>query len=228
MATVSELQDLLRLKLGDPGIEPFLLNFFMDEGRRLIEQEANVYWMVGIKTGSLTASTQSYSLTSSSGTGFALTNYKSHRNLWVRETAGTEWFECPIGSWSAAMEEYPISGANDRPRIAVVENATLYLFPTPDDAYPYTFNHWLWTSNSSTITDTDESLTRWPMLLLWASCIAARRFYEHSPAAGQEYMDVFVDEMKKVKKFTNERLATPIHTPNLREAAQVLQAGTQQ
>lgn len=221
--TVSEFQDLLRGKLGDPSLEPFLLEYFMAGGRRMIETESNAYWMVGKREASLVSSTQSYSITSTTGNGWGLTDYKMHRGLWVREVAGTDWYESPIGSWKASLEEQSTS-LSDRPRSAVVENDTIYMFPTPDTTYPYIFLYWAWTASSVTITDTDELLTRWPDLLLWASVIAGKRYQLNSPEAGAEFDEIFTKELERLKDFTNKRLGFPANQMSTREAAQVLQA----
>ena len=223
MASVSEIQDLLRSKLGVPDIDPFVLKYILAQGRRELETRGNYYYMVGgPKDHTLTISTQSYSLTSSSGTGLGITNYKDKRSLFIKDVAGTQYIQLPIGSWVSSIEEMPTTSA--KPQAAVIENDTIYFLPTPDAAYPVRLLYFNWTTNPADITSTDELFTRWPDAILYASIMAGKRFLTQGKDQASEWEGMMKDQISLLKKFTKSRIGEPDDGISTSEAATILQA----
>ena len=221
--TVSEFQDMVRRKLGVPDLDPTDLQLFAVWGRYELESRGNYYYGIALKDHTLTASTQSYSLTSSSGTGLGITAYKEHRELFIRDASGQIWLPVPIGSWDTTLPDHAHS-TTGKPQAATIENETLYLFPSPDAAYNIRLVHFNWTTNPADITSTDELFTRWSQAIFYSTMMVAKRFQTQNPQAGKEWEDMMTAQIKQLKEFTNRRLSSSINSMSVREAATVLQA----
>jgi hypothetical protein len=220
---LSEMQDMVRRKLGIPDMDPFELQTILAWARYELESRGNFYFGVGLKDHTLTSSNQSYSLTSGTGTGMGITNYKEHRALFIRDVSGATWLPVPIGSWDMALPEYSHT-VTGKPEVAVVENETIYFFPTPSAAYPVRLLHFTWTTNPADVTTTDELLTRWSQALFYAAMMVGKNYLTQNPQAGAVWEDMLASQVKVLKDFTNRRLQSVINTMNSSEAAQVLQA----
>jgi hypothetical protein len=223
MSTVSEIQDMVRRKIGVPNLDPEDLKMIMAWGRSELESRGNYYYGVALKDTALTASTQSYSLTSSTGAGFGLTNYKEHRSLFIREVSGANWLPLPIGGWDSALPDHSHTVSN-KPQAAVIENDTIYFLPTPDAAYPIRLYHFNWTTNPESLSGTDELFTRWSQAIYYACMFTGKNFTNNSQNAGAQYEELMMTQVERLKDFTNRRMEDLINTMSTREAAQVLQA----
>lgn len=223
MAAVSEVQDLLRTKLGQPDLDPLTLKMFLEWGRYELLSRGNYYFDVGLKDHTLVNAQQTYSLTASTSNGLGITNYKEHRELFIRDVSGATWLPVPIGSWDGSLPDHSHTVAG-KPQVATVENETLYLFPTPDAAYPVRLLHFNWSTNPADVTSTDELFTRWSQAIFYAAMMVAKRFMTQNPAAGDEWEKMMDDQCEKLKAFTNKRLQDIVNTMSTREAATILQA----
>lgn len=222
MATVSELQDMLRSKLGIPDLDPFQLTTFLRWGRHELEVRGNYYYGIDKVDSALVAGTQTYSITSSTAPGLGKTNFKEYHSLFIREVAGQTWIPVPVGAWEGSVDAAHTT--QDKPQYAVIHDSMLYVFPVPDAAYPIRLIHFNWTTNPTDITSTDELFTNWEMALFSASMMASKRFLEQSASAGDAWEVLMKDEINKLRDFTNARLRDTINSMSVREAAQVLQA----
>src|SRR5262245_2451147 len=102
--TISEAMDVVRALCGKPDVDPVLLRFAMDEGRREIERKGNYYWMASIVSKALVTSQSSYAILTSGSNGFNLSSFKAVRYVFQRATSGgTTWILLPVGSHAAAL-----------------------------------------------------------------------------------------------------------------------------
>ena len=204
--TVSEAMDIVRALCGKPDVDPTLLRFAMDEGRREIERQGNFYWMAVKSENYLFNAENEYSITTAAGAGFDLTDYKLHRYIFIRENASdTTWVLLPVGSHASAID-IAATDAEDQPEAAAVDNETLFVYPTPDTQYNIMFFYWGWTTNKADITGTDELFTRWPMLIISAALAQLIPLLTKSKEDAQFWLGYRDDEIKKAKAFTNVRM----------------------
>jgi len=226
--TISEAMDITRSLCGKPDVDPLLLRFAMDEGRREIERLGNYYWMAQKIALNLFEDVQEYSITTASGNGFDLSDFKIHRYAFMKaesasDDSDVEWYKLPIGSHSDAMD---VAQSDDegRPEAASIENTTFFCYPTPDQVYDLQFFYFGWTTNASDITDTDELFTRWPMMIIAAALSVLVPLVTKNKEDAAFWLKMRDDEIEKAKDFTNKRLGEPANQMSASEAAKILQA----
>src|SRR5689334_11747142 len=164
--TLGEVKDIVREHFGRTNWPTYMLDVALSSARRDVEKFENFYWMRSSVTFNTVASTQSYALISGS---INKPNFKDLRALHVKQTGDTLYTGAAVGELTreAAFLIHP-SDEENMPLAAVVDNTTLYLFPTPDQIYNMKLYHWEWTSNPSAgNTGSDELTSRFPEALIY-------------------------------------------------------------
>lgn len=200
--TYGAIKDTIREHFGRVGWPTFMLDAALASARRDIEKEGNYYWMRTSGTFNTVASTASYAITS--GT-INQANFKDLRSLHVKESTDTMWSEVEVGIIS--LEEAKMSFATDdtdMPVLAVVDNVTLYLFPTPDDAYNMDMYFWQWTSNGSNL-ESDELSSRFPEALIYGAMVWGCDQWEKNSEAADRWRALFMRELEKIHTHDFER-----------------------
>jgi len=225
--TISEAMDVVRALCGKPDVDPILVRFAMDEGRREIERRGNYYWMsVGVDLA-VFEDQYIYPITTAVDAGFNLPDYKLSRYAFIKrsDSSGIPWSMLPIGS-HASMVDIHNFDAEGQPDAASVDNATMYLSPIPNTLYDVALFYFAWTTNDDDITATDELFTQWPMLIISSALAVLIPMLTKNKEDAAFWMSTRDDEIKKAKDFTNARLGEPLanHVVDASEAARVLQS----
>ncbi len=202
--TLGDIKDVVREHFGRTGWPTYMLDAALSSARRDIEKSGNFYWMRNSTTFNTVASTQTYAITSGS---INKPNFKDLRALHVKESTDVVWTEMEVGT--VTLEEASLMFATDEtdlPLIAVVDNVTLYLFPTPDDAYNMKLWHWDWTSNPSTgNTGSDELTSRFPEALIYGAMVWGCDQWEKNSEAADRWRALFSQELGKIHAHNLER-----------------------
>ena len=202
--TYGEAKDMVRDNLGKGDIPPAQLKFIMDAGRRVIEKRGNHYWMVGSAAGlefNLAAATSAYTITASP---ISLTNFKDIEALFSKESTDTMW--TPTESREGKEMNLQFSTDDDGPpEFYSEELGILTIYPIPDDAYNMLLRYWAWTTNPAANASTDELLTRWPEVLIWAASSYGFKLINKSPEMATPFDGLFADEMSMLHDYNSER-----------------------
>lgn len=165
-----KVRDIVREEVGRDRLSDPMLDWCIEQGLREMEKVDNWYWMQATpKTGSLTASQQSYLLTGSTSNGFNLPDWKA--NKFVSVTTGTALSEVR-GPVNEDISTLFTTTATGLPLYYSLQNvstptATIVFWPNPDTTYAYSLAHYQWTALPTDITtDTHEVLKRWPEALI--------------------------------------------------------------
>ena len=220
-------KDIVRSNLGDPKLNNNLLTFFMEQGRREVETLGNFYWMVSTKDFILTPSRSAFSLTGA--TDLALTNFKEARYVLAKAQGTTRWYSLRIKGFEEARIVDPTDKVGP-PKIAVVNNITLFIFPpTADTTYDIELGFFQWTlMPTAGNTATDELLTFWPQTAIWAATMVGVLHKTKDALAAKPYADLLQNELAKIQIYSDNRLRIPdiqrAH-PQQAQAPQAAQGG---
>jgi hypothetical protein len=203
--TLGEVKDQVREHFGRIGWPTTELNFALGSARRDIEKYSNFYWMRDVTTFDLADGTQTYAIGSALAVNEA--NFKDARALHVKETGDTVWTEVELGT--VTLEEAFLMFPTDEetmPLLAVLDNATLYMFPTPDKTYNAKLFHWNWTSNPSAgNTGSDELTERFPEALIYGALIWGFDQFDKAHEQADKYRALFAQEVAKIHRHAIER-----------------------
>lgn len=200
--TYGEIKDVIREHFGRVGWPTFMLDQALAAARRDIEKQGNYYWMRSSGTFNTSASTATYAITS--GT-INKPNFKDLRALHIKESSSTFWTPVDIGNMP--LEEAKLAFATDdedMPTLGVVDNATLYLFPIPDDTYNCTIYHFEWTSNQSNL-ETDELSNRFPDALIYGALAWGCDQFTQAHGEADRWRALYALELQKIHKHDFER-----------------------
>lgn len=120
-------------------------------------------------------------LTTSSGVPYVSlpADYLGARSLSIPGSMGN------LGALSAEQyEEGAAEGATGTPRGYSIIGDRLYLYPTPDAAYPLTVVYTAAFPALTAGTPTNALLTRWPNLYLWGALVEAMKFTQNMDMMG--------------------------------------------
>lgn len=167
-----EAKDIVRAHFGGTAFPTIQLDHALTQGRRMIETHANFWWMQGEKDFSLTIGQDSYPIYSGD---INLPNFKDARGLSWRTASGVSYE--PVALGDITKEELDVLYDTDdegEPEAAVIENATLYIYPpNPDAAYSMRLYRYSWTDNPAQTTAVtaggDDLLNFFPMALVYAA-----------------------------------------------------------
>jgi hypothetical protein len=123
------------------------------------------------KDFTLTIGTGEYSITSSSGTGLNLPNFKDAIAFTWTTPSGVTFEPADIGTMTREEAEIIYSSGDDgNPELIIIEDETLRIYPEdPDKLYDCRFYHWNYTTNPQLNTASDVLTKRFPMTLAYAS-----------------------------------------------------------
>ena len=200
--TYGEIKDIVREHFGRVGWPTAMLDQALASARREIETQGNYYWMRTSGTFNTTASTQSYAITS--GT-INKPNFKDLRALHIKESGETLWAEIEAGIMPLedAMLDFA-TDETDMPSLGVVDNETLYLFPTPDDAYNMTMYFYQWTSNGSNL-ESDELSDRFPEAVIYGALVWGCDQFQKNPPEADRWRALLGLELRKIHTHDFER-----------------------
>ena len=202
--TYGEVKDVVREHFGRIGWPTAMLVHGLEGARRDIEKTSNFYWMRDSTTFSTVAATQSYIIGSAAAINEA--NFKDLRAVHVKETGDTLWTELQVGT--ITQEEAALTFPSDEtslPLLAVLDNSTLYLYPTPDAVYDAKVWHWNWTANPTVNTASDELTTRFPEALIYGALVWGCEQYEKSNPEADRWRALFAQEIQKIHRHNLER-----------------------
>lgn len=166
-----EVKDLVREHFGRLGLPSSILNMALAESRRMIEREANFWWMRGSIDFNLVVNTQTYAI--GSGLAINIANFKDARALQQKISTETQWETVELGILD--QEDLNIMYENDddgEPEYAVIDNVTLTVYPPlPDLAYNMRLYYYKWTDNPTANTDTDDLLKNFGSAVVYGALI---------------------------------------------------------
>src|SRR5690349_13088559 len=203
--TLGEVKDIVREHFGRTNWPTYMLDVALGSARRDIEKFENFYWMRDFTTFDTVASTQSYAIGSALAINEA--NFKDIRALHIKESSDTLWTEVEVGvmTLEEAFLIHP-TDEEDLPLLAVLDNTTLYLFPTPDQVYNCKLWHWSWTSNPSAgNTGSDELTSRFPEALIYGAIVWGYEQFDKNSADADRYRAMFGRELQKLHAHNIER-----------------------
>lgn len=200
-----QVKDVVREHFGRTNWPTYMLDVALDSARRDIEKSENFYWMRDSTTFNTVASTQTYAI----GSGLAINeaSFKDIRALHVKQTTDTLWTEMEVGvlTLEEAFLIHP-TDETDFPLTAVLDNTTIYLFPTPDDVYNCKLYHWNWTANpSGGNTASDELTSRFPETLIYGAMVWGYEQFDKNSADADRYRAMFAQELQKLHAHNIER-----------------------
>ena len=168
---LGEVKDVIREHFGRMGISTSLVDIALKEGRKLVEKEANFWWMRGTIDFVLGVNQQDYVI--GTGEDVEIDNFKDGRALQWKKTTDVRWSSVDFGT----MDEEELNLMYDEtdtgnPEAAIMDNVTLKVYPPfPDQQYDMRFYYYAWTDNPTLNTDTDDLLKNWGMCLVYAGVI---------------------------------------------------------
>ena len=164
--TLGEAKVMVKALMARGDLEPLMLDFFLAQGRRLIESETNFYWMKASKDFNLTVNQGEYVITASP---VSVSDFKDMRYLLWKDPSELRYNALSPNELDILDTNYETTGTG-APEAFNLDNVTIRLFPIdPDQAYNMRLYYWAWTANPTNDTSTDELLTRWPDVLIYAS-----------------------------------------------------------
>jgi hypothetical protein len=203
--TYGEIKDVVREHFGRIGWPTTMLDVALLSARRDIEKTGNFYWMRDATTFNTVASTASYAI--GSGSAINEANFKDARALHAKESSDTVWSEVSLGVVS--QEEAALMFPTDEesfPLIAVLDNATITLYPTPDDVYNMKLWHWNWTAAPTAgNTGTDELTNRFPEALIYGALVWGSDQFEKNHPEADRWRGLVAMEIQKIHKHNFER-----------------------
>jgi hypothetical protein len=201
--TFGEIKDVVREHFGRTGWPTQMLDEALDSARREIEKYGNFYWMRDTNSFNISDGTATYVIGSSQAVDEA--NFKDARALHVKETGDTVWSEVQLGTHT--QEEASLMFPTDEenmPILAVLDNATLIMYPTPDKTYNAKLFFWQWTSNPAANTSSDEITNRFPEALIFGALVwGCEQFKE--PQEADRWRALFAQELGKIHRHAIER-----------------------
>ena len=169
--TLGEVKDVVREHFGRMGLPTAILDISLAEGRRLIEREANFWWMRATTEFNLVANTQDYII--GSGLAVNIVNFKDARAINFKKSTDTRWQPITLGTMD--QEELDVMfGTTDAgpPVVAIVDNVTLKIYPPkPDLAYNMKLYHYNWTLNPTDNTASDDITRNYGMAMIYSAII---------------------------------------------------------
>jgi len=166
--TIGEVKDIVREHFTRTQFPTAQLDQALAEGRRIIENFANFWWMRGRKDFALTIGTGSYSIT---GAALNIPLFKDAIAFTFTTDGGSNYEPVPIGTMEREDAEVLYTDSQDgSPELVIVSDETLLIYPEdPDDEYDCRFYHWSYTENPQLNSASDVLTKRFPMALAYAA-----------------------------------------------------------
>lgn len=201
--TYGEAKDIVRINIGKLDIEPTLLNYILASGRREIEKDNSWYYMRRRLEFNLEVDIQAYAI----GSGLAINeaNFKNARVVMFRESGGTVWSSIQSGDRGPLDLRYTTDSEGAPQHYTINDEdgqLKMLLYPVkPDEAYVMRMLYYVWTENPKSDTGTDELLSRWPELLIYASSAQGLRMLTKDEGLAQPWNALMQAELLKLKRY---------------------------
>ena len=201
---LGDIKEIVRTTIGKRDIEPVLLSYIVESGRRDIEKENNWYYMRKTAALTLTIATQAYTI--ASGGAINEANFKSARQFMYRLSTGNMFTEIISGDRNQLDLEYTTDGTGAPERYTIDDEAgvtSLLVYPVaPAIAYVTRLLYYAWTVNpTSDATGTDELIARWPELLIYSSIAQGYRIVTKEEELAAPWDAKMQMELQKLKRY---------------------------
>lgn len=206
--TLGEAKDLVREHFGRLGFNSTMLVEALKQGRRLVEQQGNFWWMRAEKDFTLTVDQGEYSIIASASNGLNLPDFKQPIALSYRDVDGTDWSPVSLGERDKSVLDLLYQTDDEgAPQDAVVFVNTLHLYPPdPDAEYPMRLYYFQWTDGPTSNTETDDLLTQFPEALIYAAHVVGyEQILKDFQGAGY-WRQRFEEQLVLLKRENIERL----------------------
>ena len=189
-----EVKDIVREHLGRTAFPSFLLDKALEQGRMIVEQQGNFYWMRAEAFWRTVINQQHYPIFSGDGpapqvkiTAFSAGNsstpstfnvqsvpiprFKDVRFIFVKAESDTSWSSVQTGEITKEEIELNFSiTETGMPAVIILDNFNLVVFPPmPDKEYVVKMFYYQWTENPKSNLFTDELLTRFPYAVIYGA-----------------------------------------------------------
>lgn len=204
----ADIKDVVRGILGKRDIEPYMMSYLMESGRRRIEKDNNWYYMRKTKDFTLTVGKQAYSV--KAGGDIDEANFKDSRILMYRHPDQHRFYEVP----SSDRNQLDLQFATDdswEPEMYTLDDEdglfNLLIYPgQPNLAYNMRWHYYVWTTNPASDTATDELVSRWPELLIAASVAQGYRILAKDDELAMPWDGKLTAEMQALKRYDYFRM----------------------
>lgn len=199
--TIGEVKDIVREHFSRTQFPTAQLDQALAEGRRIIENGGNFWWMRDRKDFALVIDQGTYSILTSSSSGLNLPNFKDAIAFTWTTDGGTTFEPIPVGDISREEAEVIYSDDDGTPELVIIENDTLYVFPeNPQDEYDCRLYYWQWTENPQLNSGTDAITKRFPMSLAYAAIAWGYEQVLHDLQSASYFRTLLADDFKKIKR----------------------------
>lgn len=170
-----QIKDTIREHFGRTGLSTTLVDLALQEGRLLIEKEANFWWMESEVDFSLIVDQQEY-LIGPDSPEIDIPNFKDAQFLSFKKTTDNDWAPVTVGQQEKSELDLMYSTDDPgEPESAIVKGQTLIIYPPlPDQDYDMRLYYYGYTpmptSNLSEPSD-DELINNWGLALIYSALI---------------------------------------------------------
>ena len=175
----SQIKDVIREHFGRLGFPTVMVDLALEEGRKLIEKEANFWWMEAEATFSLVVDDADYVIAASGGS-ITIPNFKDAQALQWKRSTDVRWEAVSLGDESKdALDVMYDTDDEGWPEAAVIKDMTLFVYPPkPQETYNMKLYYYGYTTHpASNVTTTDELCRNWAMALVYAALVWGYEIY---------------------------------------------------
>lgn len=212
---VSEVEDILRQKLGVPDISPSMLSFIRKAARSEIESKGNFYWQATSTDISIASAVNSFDVK----VDFTAPDFREFRFLALQKDS--KWRFIMPGSWQSTLEGVKVVGTGF-PERATYENGTLQISPIPDDGIDGKIFYFQATKEPEA-TDTDSLYTDYPQLILFQALAVGERLLNKDIDAAKVWAGLAQEQIDSAEEYTAKLLGEPGRGVSASAAAKILQ-----
>jgi len=200
---LGDIKEVVRTTIGKRDIEPVILNYIIESGRRDIEKENNWYYMR--KSANLTLVVGQQAYTVQSGGDINEANFKDTRIYMYRHPSSNRFYEIPSGDRNQLDLQYTTTDSWAPCGYTMDDEAgvmSLLIYPpSPDLAYVTKLLYYAWSANPSADTGTDELIARWPELLIYSSIAQGYRIVTKEEELSTPWDSKMQLELAKLKRY---------------------------
>ena len=213
----SQVEDLIRLKLGVPDLAPDTLKLVRQLARSEIESIGNFHWQAAHIDIMIPVSVADFNVK----VDFIVPDFQEFRFIQLQRNS--RWRTIMPGSWLSTLEGVEVVGTGF-PERCTYENGTLKVSPIPDDSYEGNLFYFAATEEPEDITNTDDLYTLWPQLIFYASMAIGQKIVKEDPTAARVWESLMQDQADKALEYTSKLLGEPSGQISASTAAKILQA----
>jgi hypothetical protein len=203
---LGEVKDVVREHFGRVGLPTTILDISLAEGRKLVEKEANFWWMRDITDFSAGVDQQEYTI--GDGEDVDIDNFKDARALQYKLSTANDWESIELGVMDEEeLNELYSEDDEGPPEHAVIDNVTLKLFPAnPQFVYDMRLYHYNWTDNPTDNTETDDLIRNYGMALVYGACLWGYEMQLKDLQAAQYWRNLLLGKGGEIYKLKRENL----------------------